>query len=69
MTNPSPTQVMIPTTTSSRRLMSSPSQSPRPGNGSPSNGSSRTWITTMPRDNQVLTSSDEFPSHTIPIRS
>ena len=34
MTNPSPTQVMSPTTTSSRRLMSSPSQSPRLGTGS-----------------------------------
>ena len=44
-----PTQVMSPTTTSSRRLMSRPSQSPRPGNGSSSNGSSRTWITTMPQ--------------------
>ena len=30
MTNPSPTQVMSPKTTSSRRLMSSPSQSSRP---------------------------------------
>ena len=39
MTNPSPTQVMSPKTTSSRRLVSSPSQSPRPGNGSPSNDS------------------------------
>ena len=34
---------------SARRLMSSPSQSPRPGNGSPSNGSSRTWVTRMPQ--------------------
>ena len=48
-TSPSPTQVMSPTTSSSRRLLSSPSQSPRSGNGSRSNGSSSTWITTMPQ--------------------
>ena len=40
---------MSPKTTSSRRRTSSPSQSPWPSNGSPSNGSSRTWFTTMPQ--------------------
>ena len=49
MTSPSSPQVMSPKPTTSRRLMSSPSQSPRPSNSSPSNGSSRMWITMTPR--------------------
>ena len=49
-----PPQYMSPTTTSSWRLTSSPSQSPWPSNGSPSNGSSRMWITTMPQSWDAL---------------
>ena len=49
LTNPSPTQIMSPRTTSSRRLMSSPSQNPWPSNGSPSNGPSKTSMTRMPQ--------------------
>ena len=45
----SPTQVMSPRTTSSQRLTSSSIRSPWTSNGSPSNGSPRTWITTMPQ--------------------
>ena len=54
LTNPSPTQVMSPRTTSSQRRTSSSIRSPwpsngSPSNGSPSNGSSRTSITMMPQ--------------------
>ena len=49
LTNPSPTQVMSPRTTSSQRRTSSSIRSPWPSNGSPSNDSSRTSITMMPQ--------------------
>ena len=53
-TNPSPTQVMSPTTTSSRKR--------RPGNGTPSNGSSR--ITTMPQSGRCSSMHTENKSIT-----
>ena len=63
LTSPSPTQVMSPRTTSSRRLKSSPSQSPWPSNGSPSNGSSRMWITMTPRSRRCSTALREHVYH------
>ena len=45
---------MSPRTTTSWRLVSSPSQSPWPTHSSPSNGSSRMWITMTPRSRRCF---------------
>ena len=63
-TNPTPTQVMSPRTASSRRLMSSPSQSPWPTHSSPNNGFSRMWITMTPRSRRCFITHTENMSIT-----
>ena len=63
-TNPSPTQVMSPRTTTSWRLLSSPSQSPWPSNSSPSNCSSRMWIMMTPRSRRCFITHTENMSIT-----
>ena len=51
---------MSPRTTTSWRLMSSPSQSPWPTHSSPSNGSSRMWITMTPRSRRCFITHTEY---------
>ena len=63
-TNPSPTQVMSPKTTTSWTLRSSPAQSPWPSNSSLSKGSSRTWITMTPRSRRCFMTHTENKSFT-----
>ena len=57
-------QVMSPNPQSSRRLMSSPSQSPWPSCSSPSTGSSRTWSTMTPRSRRCFKTHTECMSIT-----
>ena len=57
-------QVMSPCPTTSWRLMSSPSQSPWPNHISPSNGSSRMWITMTPRSRRCFITHTEYMSIT-----
>ena len=64
LTNPTHTQVMSPMISTSWRLMSSPSQSPWPSNSSPSNGSSRMWITMTPRSRRCFITHTEYMSVT-----
>ena len=64
VTNPTSTQVMSPRTTTSWRLMSSPSQSQWPSNGSLSNGSSRMWITMTLRSRRCFITHTEYMSVT-----
>ena len=53
-------QVMSPSPTTSRRLTSSPSQSPRPTHSSPSKGSSRTRATITPRSRRYYITHTEY---------
>ena len=64
LTNSTSTQVMSPRTTTSWRLMSSPLQSPWHSHSSPSNGSSRTWITMTPRSRKCFITHIEYMSIT-----
>ena len=64
VTNPASPQVMDPKTTTSRRLMSSPLQSPCPTHSSSSNGSSRMWITMTPRSTRCFIKHTEYMSIT-----
>ena len=57
-------QVMSPRTTTSWWLVSSPSQSPWPTHSSPSNGSSRMWITMTPRSRRCFITHTEYTSIT-----
>ena len=47
-----------------KRVISSPSQGPWPSNSSPSNGSSRMWITMTPRSRRCLITHTEYMSIT-----
>ena len=64
LTSPTSPQFMSPRTTTSWRLMSSPLQSPWPSHSSPSNGSSRMWITMTPRLRRCFTTHTEYMSIT-----
>ena len=57
-------QVMSPAPTTSRKLTSSPTQSPSPTHSSPSKGSSRTWSTMTPHSRICVTKHTEYMSIT-----
>ena len=64
LTNPTSSQVMSPRTTTSWRVLSSPSQSPWPTHSSSSNGSSRMLITMTPRSRRCFITHTEYMSIT-----
>ena len=64
LTNHTFTHFKSPRTTTSWRLTSSPSQSPWPTHSSPSNGSSRMWITMTPRSRRCFITHTEYTSIT-----
>ena len=64
LTTPTSSQVMSPRTKTSRRLTSSPTQSPWPSHSSPSKGSSRTWSTMTPHSRICFAKHTEYMSIT-----